>query len=114
MAAAVKQKARAAVDTVVEQAGKLAAAFQEKPELMESPEQAAALAGIAEEPETVEIPAVSETVAAASTMPTQPVGDAMPAQPAPPSCYQRTATRVYSSWRDRVAAYREKPASATM
>lgn len=109
VAAAVKEKARAAVDTVVEQAAKMAALFQDRPELMESPAQAAALAGIetseiAEEPVTVEIPAVSETVAAASTMPAQPVGDAMPAQPAPPSCYQRTAAHVYSSWRDRVPA----------
>ena len=106
VAAAVKQKARAAVDTVVEQAGKLAAVFQEKPELMESPEQAAARAGIAEEPETVEIPAVSDPV----QTPTQPIGGGMASQPVAACC----TPHVYSSWRDRVAAYREKPVSATV
>lgn len=112
VAAAVKEKARVAVDTVVEQAAKLAAVFEEKPELMESPKAAAALAGI-EEPETVEIPAVSEPVQTA----TQLVGDGMASQPVQssepvPACYKRETSHVFASWRDRVAAYREKPESA--
>lgn len=91
VAAAVKEKSRAAVDTVVEQAARMAAVFAEKPELMESPAEAAAIAGIAEEPETVEIPAVSEPVAA-------------PVQAMPPACYRRKTEKIYASWRDRVPA----------
>lgn len=119
VAAAVKTKARAALDNLSEQAAKMAAVFQEKPELMDAPEQATQTAGIAETPETLEIPAVSQpsewesfgSVApvvweGAQAMP-EPTTRPEPVQAetptTPPSCYQRENLKtVYASWRDRV------------
>lgn len=126
VAQAIKKRARKSIDDLTAKAEKMAQLFQERPELMDTPEQAARIAGAAETPETLEILAVSQPTewesfgdaapvawedgaqAGPTVVPTAPAVQvqALQAQPSEPP-------RVFASWRDRVAAYRKKPASAT-
>lgn len=118
--------AKKALDSLTEKAAKMAAVFQEQPELLDAPEQAAQTAGILET-EPVSEPAQWEDTPAApvawenadamtepltvSTAPVGTIGDAIPSQPLP-ACYQRETSHVFASWRDRVAAYRKETAAA--
>ena len=113
--------AKKALDSLTEKAAKMAAVFQEQPELLESPEQAAQAAGIVET-EPISEPtqwedAPAEPVAwengdaitgtlPASSAPVGTIGDALASETVgePP--------RVFASWRDRVAAYRKETAAA--
>ena len=108
--------AKKALDSLTEKAAKMAAVFQEQPELLESPEQAAQAAGQA--PAVAGYaPAPAEPVAwengdaitgtlPASSAPVGTIGDALASETVgePP--------RVFASWRDRVAAYRKETAAA--
>lgn len=50
VAQAIKKKARQSLDTLTEKAEKMAALFQDRPELMDDPERAAEIAGVADNP----------------------------------------------------------------
>lgn len=122
VAQAIKKKAHKAIDDLTAKAEQLAALFQDRPELMDDPERAAELAGVAETPETAEIPAVSQPTEWESFEDAAPVAweDSAQAGPATPSAVQVQALqaqppeppRVFASWRDRVAAYRKETAAA--
>ena len=113
--------AKKALDSLTEKAAKMAAVFQEQPELLESPEQAAQAAGIVET-EPISEPtqwedAPAEPVAwengdaitgtlPASSAPVGTIGDALASETV------GELPRVFASWRDRVAAYRKETAAA--
>lgn len=135
VAQAIKKKARQSLDALTAEAEKMAQLFQNRPELMDDPEQAAELAGVADNtaapdvsdamPEPVRTEPVRwENGATWDDMPTEPMPKPTTAPtatiaslfgtPQPvnvkPGKTEATRPRVYASWRDRVPAEYKKAA----
>ena len=131
VAQAIKKKARRSLDALTAEAEKMAQLFQKKPELLDNPERAADLAGVAVRtaapdvsdamPELVRwengatwADALTEPMSKPTTAPTatlarlfgisEPLG-------VKPGKTEATQPRVFASWRDRVPAeYKQKAA----
>ena len=136
VAQAIKKRARRSLETLTAEAEKMAQLFQQKPELMDDPEQAAELAGVADNPSNSSVsdampqpvrtePVQWENGATWADAPTEPMPEPTTAPTATvaslfgisepvdvkPGKTEATRPRVYASWRDRVPAEYKKAAA---